>query len=416
VSVAEPDEAGATSVQRSAREYLEAGHCPLVLLGAGASVEAGVPDSTTMTRAIAEAIQADGHARYEGADRALNFCIGALLAHDSAKGRSPYGGVDVELIFSAVQMLAERENLEISPFVQSWHPAVDAFGPRASSPLGFDGAFVRALESPSHNDLSRLLTEFVENIAGRKARPQVYRNLQGSMTTALRGLLRVPADGFEHLRPLTQLAQRHSRIVVATLNYDLGVETLAGSDCPVDTGIAAWTGGLDWTFNQTGGIHLLKLHGSIDWRERDVGSDFLSPHHIDVEQGPEEAPRALPVVVFGQRGKLRADGPFLAMLRAFDEALSRTDRLLVVGYSFRDDHVNVIIRRWLSQSAGHGVVLVEPGYPFPREELSYGHSPSFRAQMDRWMGVRAGAASSGAEQRLYVEVCGAGEGLTRLLS
>lgn len=55
---------------------------------------------------------------------ALHFVCGALLAYDAASGRNPFGGLDVERVFAAVELLAERDTLEVSPFVAAWHPAV----------------------------------------------------------------------------------------------------------------------------------------------------------------------------------------------------------------------------------------------------------------------------------------------------
>jgi hypothetical protein len=42
--------------------------------------------------------------------------------------------------------------------------------------------------------------------------------------------------------------------------------------------------------------------------------------------------QARPAVIFGQRNKLTAEGPFLDLLRAFREELSRSTSLTVVGY------------------------------------------------------------------------------------
>lgn len=59
---------------------------------------------------------------------ALNFAVGAMIAHDTARGANPYAGIDVERLFAAVQMLASRGDLETTPFVASWAPALDLLG------------------------------------------------------------------------------------------------------------------------------------------------------------------------------------------------------------------------------------------------------------------------------------------------
>jgi hypothetical protein len=95
-----------------------------VLLGAGASAEAGVPTSFEMTTRLVARIGAGDGMRF---GPALNFVCGALLAYDSAQGSSPFDSLDIERVFSAVELLAERRTLEVTPFVSSWHPAVDAW-------------------------------------------------------------------------------------------------------------------------------------------------------------------------------------------------------------------------------------------------------------------------------------------------
>ena len=54
---------------------------------------------------------------------------------------------------------------------------------------------------------------------------------------------------------------------IATLNYDLGVETAAQlGELSVDTGITKWRGGLRWRWDlDNPDVKLLKLHGSLNW-------------------------------------------------------------------------------------------------------------------------------------------------------
>lgn len=80
-----------------------------------------------------------------------------------------------------------------------------------------------------------------------------------------------------------------------------------------------------------------------------------------------------PAVVFGAQGKLRASGPFLDLLAEFRKALGSTDRLVIVGYSFRDDHINETIRKWIRGSTTRGIVVLDPETPPPQT----GPTPAF---------------------------------------
>src|SRR4051794_14340700 len=82
----------------------------------------------------------------------LHFVCGALIMHDAAKGLNPFRGLDVERVFAAVELLAERSDLEVTPFVSAWHPAVNEWDRPRSSPF-FDRELQRALlaKSPTRN-------------------------------------------------------------------------------------------------------------------------------------------------------------------------------------------------------------------------------------------------------------------------
>ena len=89
----------------------------MLLLGAGASVDAGLPTSIDMTRKIVDLFWEDRFWRPEHA-RVVSFVIGGLLFSRGVKGMKPLsGGVNVEEFFSSVELLAQRNSSEIAPFV-----------------------------------------------------------------------------------------------------------------------------------------------------------------------------------------------------------------------------------------------------------------------------------------------------------
>jgi len=64
--------------------------------------------------------------------------------------------------------------------------------------------------------------------------------------------------------------------------------------------------------------------------------------------------------VFGAREKLQAQGPFLDLLAQFSAALQQSQHLVVVGYSFRDEHVNEYISRWVLGDDSRVVTVINP--------------------------------------------------------
>lgn len=373
----------------------------LILLGAGASAEAGVPTSTEMTRQLVERIATVP--RLHDEVQALRFVCGALMAHDSATGGDPYAGLDVERVFAAVQLLATRDDLEVTPFVATWHPAVDSWG-RARVPMGFDRDLQRAILSERpFSGAERLITRLIDARLKRGS-DAIYSSLQQEMTREMGGLLATVAKDVSHLHPLVEAARRGSGIAVATLNYDQAMEQACGAlGVPVHVGVEGWAQSrlLEWPED---GLQLYKLHGSIDWQWMDLDrADGQIPLRTVVRT--DERPNREPAVIFGQRGKLRAEGPFLGLLAEFEKALSLRTRVVAIGYSFRDDHVNEVLSRWLRENMTRTITIVDPHFPERPERGDFRQtltsnliplrSGEFPARLDI-VRERAGVALAGA--------------------
>jgi len=175
----------------------------------------------------------------------------------------------------------------------------------------------------------------------------------------------------DYLQSLVELAiQQPGGLDIATLNYDTTVESVADRlGVHVDTGMSRWRPGepIDFSLrNQT--INLMKIHGSVNWsrstdnRNRPEGFPFVQHVYVD---GADPLTNENPVIIIGDREKLTAEGPTLALMRAFEEALARADRLVVVGYSFGDDHINTVIRNWLGARSSPTLTILDPGWPDP---------------------------------------------------
>lgn len=393
----------------------------MILLGAGASVEAGVPDTYGMTSKIMELFRKDYlMQRYVAV---ISFVIGGLLFQHGIKGRDPLQeGVNVEELFNAVQLLAERNTLEAAPFVESWHPMVQELdrarlhtsgsgrlywliydrlvkamesalgslpsGNNRTSPSEFMRGWVsrvRYLGSSGGFDFDRELEKVIEQAKDRPGEGEIFSETAESMIRVLVNIVWIDqAESIAYMMPLVSLLGAQRRLTIATLNYDNSIELLAQSaSVPCTTGIDEWS--RTGSFAPTGdGIFLIKLHGSIDWAlDRDKHlEDRPMPHSIIRQVDAEEIkkPRFRPGVIFGQRNKLTAEGPFLDLLRAFQQELSRSDILTVVGYSFRDDHVNEYISQWLNQSRERKMRIINPHFD---------RSPSpYAGQLSRFGGTQ----------------------------
>jgi hypothetical protein len=375
-----------------------------VLLGAGASAEAGVPTTFEMTERLTERINARQYDQRPTA-AALHFVCGALLAYDGAEGRNPFSGLDVERVFAAVELLAERNTLEVSPFVASWHRAVDALDTRSSTMDGsFNRRFAQALAQPhSFGGARELLVGLIDARTGSAADGKTYRDLATAMVDELRRMVATTAKQTAYLEPLARCAERDGGLTVATLNYDLSLEQAASSaQVPCSTGIGSWldTGRWDWPDE---GLRLLKLHGSIDWEWADVeyADGHLPRRALRVVDASNEH-QGQPALVFGQRGKLRAEGPFLGLLAQMEALMSSAERLVVIGYSFRDDHVNELIQRWCQEDIARVILVVDPNWPEIPKPSGYPTS-DFRTTLENYLVPWAEGEEQTFERRLFVQ-------------
>ena len=409
------------------------------MLGAGASVEAGIPDAYAMTERIVAALRAQPrHPRHSDV---VSFVLGGLLFQAGIRGEDPLKcGVNVEDLFNAMLLLSERYSLEAAPFIGSWHSMVeelDKVGPDYSNThrllemIGqavgkeiadtlsqsrhsfetshVDDAIRNEIDSRmrgrgtgfSFNSPGKSVKAYLEDVVRqwchslRNMRPRSFEfsrelanTLEKQPTSSRGGVFQRVCDLMieklidiawlendsktAYLTPLFNLTRQQESAVIATLNYDNAVERASessGLEC--STGIDPWSA--TGEFTSASPLRLLKLHGSIDWisesREQSAG---MMPQRTIRRAGPDDmkAHRYRPAVVFGQRNKLTAEGPFLDLLRAFQRALAATDRLTVIGYSFRDEHVNVFISQWLNRNPQHRLRVIDPHFSHSRAEYA----------------------------------------------
>jgi hypothetical protein len=399
----------------------------MVLLGAGASRDAGLPLTEEFARLLMREMASDFAEQPELA--ALNFVYGAMANHRAESGDDPLAAVNVETKISAIRLLAQRDTHEAAPFITSWKPSVNAFGhSSASGPVRAQDllsglARANADRFPSGDALLAAIRAIAEETSGRVPNEGLYENIERALLVRVRRLLSSPKT-VDYLLPLVELARTQpDGLDVATLNYDRTVELAAeAAQVPVNVGIDGWKPGRDITFRQRNGVlNLLKVHGSIDWKRvpfkgRGVGDGLPNVRVVRTNdfRGDE-----VPAIVIGDREKLASGGPILALLHAFEKALRRADRLVVVGYSFADAHVNSVIRDWLAVDK-RTLIVLDPGWPTmpsglirtgPDEEAWPG---DLRLQLAWYLGM-TDPGGGGRTPRLHVIRKGTAEGLAEAL-
>lgn len=371
----------------------------LFLLGAGASVEAGVPDAYKMTIKMLKKIADDQRAHYLRFDKVLQFVVGGLLFQQGIKGENPFDGINIEDLFNAVLLLSDRQNSELSPFISSWHPQL--IGLESGKMASFTSRellktinepiekfvkettdelveqFERLLERGRSSSLrrkeietffasSRFETKFTEAVrqvvSGSEGK--LFKATANAMIQRLVEMVWITdVEKINYLIPLLQyVIDTHSAIV--TLNYDNTIELVGqvmGID--IDTGFDEWSKSGEFTFGN-GKIPLIKLHGSIDWAlsSGNTAKEKPLPYQIiqKVDPNAKDQRNFQPAIIFGGKNKLTAKGPFLSLLQSFEEQLLESEILTVIGYSFRDEHVNEFITNWFNGDIVRTIKIINP--------------------------------------------------------
>jgi hypothetical protein len=323
----------------------------LILLGAGASQEAGIPTAKKMLVEIRELLRKQPRL-WVIVGRAIDTAIGGLMQYNASLG-DPYGEIDVESLFAVLDDLAERGSNTLAPFVPAWsQPVAAAAGSSRDAQVD---EVVTQLEADLKNKLrdvqrsaerGRSPSQGVNLNAFRVALRDLFRSTDGraqdpfgfAALVILQNLLTLcwinDPTKVEYLKPLAAASAR-KRLWIATLNFDNSIELAAqsaGVGC--DLGITG-----DYrpiTFSEDSRLTLAKLHGSVNWSRPD-------PWKIEVKDSADMAA----ALIFGAGNKLRVEGPYLDLLLAFRAKLETVDHLTVCGYSFRDEHINHTLVRWL---------------------------------------------------------------------
>jgi hypothetical protein len=355
-----------------------------ILLGAGASVSAGVPTAIQMTEKIVEDISqaVDDERLLPNFEKALNFVFGGILFQHGLQGSDPRNfSVNVELLFNWLTMLETRQTIEGAAFVQ-WHPHLEELDQISDDELqSLATKFLANIFAPIRQDrvsdkkqslleykkelkqeyarqivpMSRDLVSLVRTSDARTS--SVFTELKHYMVKRLAAYTWIKDESkVAYLIPLVN-ACATAKVAISTLNYDNAIELASRSaNVRFDHGLANWNNAGLVEFDETK-LALLKLHGSINWQWR-LAENRRFPDGKRRTDGIDVKPKQQveePALIFGGSNKLTALGPFLALLNKFDAFLIPTQCLYVVGYSFADSHINQILLRWLNRDKANRV-------------------------------------------------------------
>lgn len=335
----------------------------IVLLGAGASRPAGVPTTFEMTDRMLAMFGDDALQRhYLHTTRTI---VGALQMASGVRREESSSSIDVEQVLSAAKLLSTRFDTELSPFVGGWHPFLEELERRHIA-IPFED-ILKIAGANAIAEIARLLSQRPD---GRS-----FQILVTVLTAKLMQLTWLTDHTLSaYFNPLLKKAQT-TRLVIATLNYDNTVEMAADAlDIPYHT-LGEWQATAILP-EPSKGIDLLKLHGSTNWKwspRPRASAGITAPrtiHEVSSGNMPDRLGNAKWYknsdyvgdslgVIFGGGNKLTAEGPFMDLFYKFKRLLWQKQHLLVIGYSFRDDHINHLIEHWFTTKPATRLTIIE---------------------------------------------------------
>lgn len=187
---------------------------------------------------------------------------------------------------------------------------------------------------------------------------------------------------------------------IFTLNHDLLLETLfehyeicykdgfsnKNSTLVDDEGnkLPVFNGNLD------GKINLIKLHGSIDYYQYDYiceqnrhkGFDYFKTLDYTVKHTANDidengkiiqsfTPRITPQFITGENKLdfMQKDKMYKYLYSFFEHNLQDSDTLIIIGYSFGDEHINSVLKSSISNIKK--IIHIDPYAVFPFEHKNY---------------------------------------------
>lgn len=294
-----------------------------LLLGAGASVFVEIPTTKILVREVLDRVL--HREKWESPEA-------KLLAENIVKSHKDE---DVEKLYDAIHTMIDAEKQ---------HQTVVEYKTKL---LG-DEKLPREIRAPELSNLTQMTVK--DETSDIDETIKTLESLEMSIRNTLLDSLVVKPKHFDTVVfTYNELFKSVSRNIVTT-NYDNVLETYCEqAKLNLVNGFKrsylgdrrmwdnVWKG-------EKNSLHLTKLHGSITWQKDtddivlEIGRPGLRDTDMDVMIAPTLAEKDY------------GDGIFPQLMSRFRTVLGETEQLIVVGFSFRDSEINLILRSCLKRT------------------------------------------------------------------
>ena len=289
------------------------------LLGAGASVEAGVPD----TRKFIDGKRGEGGIQgflewLKESNKQTELEILEKIL-ETLKQRNGSRTIDVELVLGVLNDLNNKEKYDLVYFYDR-----------------------ETFQFKSEGEV------------------KILRILETDLKQFIRKEVVVSKDDISYLAPLIEFQKP---INIFSVNYDTCIEMLSMKHK------LTYTDGFElyWNhelFEEDFDIKLFKLHGSIIWYLTDWGNYVKLPVEIGEKENDEisliTGETASPFILYPMDRKWEYAEPLAYLTTKLQKCLKDAKVCIVVGYSFRDDYIRNIFFEAAKENKKLTIVLISP--------------------------------------------------------
>ncbi len=279
----------------------------IILIGAGASKDAGILISSDMERELEKLVNENiDWKKYN--DLFYLIKSGTIYSNSLIHKEISF---NIETLLIVLEEMEKKVQHPLYPFIGSWNI-------RFSEVIRDNFELIKNFKK----DIIKELKKWVNMKDKSKAR--YYQNLK-----------RFQQETSYPLR-------------LFSLNYDLCVESLSKDSSEPFLIERGFDDKKEWDYKRFSelpaeaqpNIYLYKIHGSLDW-ERDYNTGIVS--YIDTIA-------EIPDLIFGTQYKLQYVDPYLFLFSELRHYVFKAKIIICIGYSFSDEHVNAILSQALKYS------------------------------------------------------------------
>ena len=319
---------------------------PLFFFGAGASAPFGIPTMKEMVTLFKQELKNEkGEEKDEEASLYKN--VEEVLREDFQR-------VDLESVFSVIDGIAQGLTPHQLGYLTTF------FVRRAKDPTLLEPPRLELRKAAQR--LRNKFEDFVKRVCW--AKPDKLDQIMGTYLPFLDMVFQSVGGGMSQFRYENQSYTYNSGWEMFTTNYDNVLEVLWRDGVrqeELETGFQWNTASHTQVFSSSRllgqKLKLAKLHGSITWWVEE-------PTGIIVEDRQPPNPSYLArklgeqVLLYPIQQKDTFSRPYFDLFYAFNQALQKSKKWLVIGYSFADDIIRAMLAR--SSTPDTTLVLVHP--------------------------------------------------------